>query len=100
MTLEARYVLAHARLAALAHVGAWSDQDLADVAALTTPCVAFDAWAQRVGAIQGKAPAALGATPEDPDPETTAAVSALLGASGRELEAQGILSVTEIRDPK
>lgn len=99
MNPEARYVLAHARLAALANVAAWSDQDLADVAALTTPILSLAEWSKRVGAIQGRAPEALAATAEDPDPETTAAVSALLGASGQALRAQGILSVEEIKAP-
>lgn len=100
MNLDIRYMVANARIAALADVRNWTSEDLQDVFALTSPSVPFEEWTKRV---QGSAPSATPApvapiapTPEDPDPETTKTMRMLLGPEGKRLQDLGIITVKEV----
>lgn len=101
MTPEMRYMLANARILALADVQNWTAQDLQDVFFLTSPSVPFEEWAKRIQPGQPQqAPAANPApTPEDPDPETTQTMQTLLGPKGRQLQDLGILTIEETPNP-
>jgi hypothetical protein len=98
MTPETRYMMANARLAALADVQSWTAQDLSDVFALTAPGVPFEEWMRR---IQPATPAPASAnlppepTPNDPDPQTTETMRMLLGPKGKQLQEMGIISIKE-----
>lgn len=94
MTPEMRYMVANARIAALADVQSWTAQDLQDVFALVSPSVALDEWLKRVQ-ITPVAAAPVVEAAEDPDPDTTRTMAMLLGPEGKRLEDLGILSIKE-----
>lgn len=93
MTPEMRYMVANARIAALADVQSWTAQDLQDVFALVSPSVALDEWLKRVQITPVAAAPAVEAA--DPDPDTTRTMAMLLGPEGKRLEDLGILSIKE-----
>jgi hypothetical protein len=93
MDMNARYVLACIRFAAVADPRAWTEQDLLDVAALCDAPIPPDEWQRRLGGA-----ANVPAKPAVEDPETSATIEALLGSAGGKLKEQGIISIEEVKN--
>lgn len=116
MDLNARYMVAASRLAALADPRGWTPRDLTDVFALVTPSMSPEEWAQRIQRIEGAVASGPPADEDsgmavedgipfpsrppvegDPDPVTTDTMNKLLGGQMQDLIRAGIVSVKEVK---
>ena len=95
-----RYLMANARLAALADTTRWTAEEVADVASLISPALSFGEWCARCASLPSPgdpagAPPPLSPTQEDPDPMTSATMRGILSGEAKELIDLGILRVEE-----